>query len=168
MGLAMFDLRPREPEVTIHCPERARTEAKLKVLIRHLVLTFPHAGILSRQVGHAYHVCIIAPYDGSPEKTIQVERALLAESARSIKEFECFLAQLNLPGLFQTCERYELRSVSTPRSHETVECLTHKGWSVAPIIGTVCHGPRPLSNSSLPTPPDPLFPLCPNGPHPRH
>ena len=48
-------------------------------------------------------------------KNYQVEPALWAGSARWIKDFEGFLAQLSPPLLFQMCERYELRSVRTQR-----------------------------------------------------
>ena len=146
----------------MHSSEATRTETKLKVLIRHLVLTFPHAGILSRQVGHTYHVFVIAPYAGGADKTLQVDRALLAESAGSIKDFEGVLAQLNLPLRFQRCERYEWRSMSTRRSHQTDECPANGGWPSVPIGGTVGHGPHPLSRPLLPTSPDALFPLCAN------
>ena len=40
------------------------TEAALKALIRHLVLSFPKAAILSRQVGDRYHVFVMVPYAG--------------------------------------------------------------------------------------------------------
>jgi hypothetical protein len=97
-----------------HPPETG-ADAGLKVLIRYLVLSFPQATIFSRSVGERYHVCVIVPYDGSPEKAVQVERALCGESARSIREFERFLSQLNLPLLFQTRERYEVRLAHPPR-----------------------------------------------------
>jgi hypothetical protein len=48
-------------------PAQVRGDATLKVLIRHLVLSFPQAAILSRSVGGRYHVCVIVPYDGGAE-----------------------------------------------------------------------------------------------------
>ena len=60
-------------------PGQARGDAKLKALIRHLLRTFPQTSILSRQVGDTYHVFVIVPYGGGPEKAIQVESALLVD-----------------------------------------------------------------------------------------
>lgn len=157
--------------------EDIRTDVTLKVLIRHLVLSFPQAAILSRSVGERYHVCVIMPYDGSPEKAVQIERAMCGEPARSIKEFERVLAQLNLPTLFQTRERYELRLAGRPRrEHASGDPAVNdcgirqspstspakEGWLPAPIGGTLFHGPLPLSSPSVPTSPDPLFAVCPD------
>ena len=91
------------------------TGAALKALIRHLVLSFPKAAILSRQVGDRYHVFVMVPYAGGPENTLQVDRAWLVDSARSIKASERVLQALDLPRLFQTRERVELRYPSTPQ-----------------------------------------------------
>ncbi len=134
------------------------TEAKLKVLIRHLVLSFPEAGILSRQVGDRYHVFIIVPYGGGPEKTIQVERAVLAKSARSIQEFEGFLSQVNLPRLVETRQRYDLRCAKTTGAAQASTCPANEGFPSARIGGTVFHGPFQLSRPSSPTLPGALFP----------
>ena len=65
-----------------------RVEMAQKVLIQHLVLSFPHAAIFSRQIGRAYQVFVIAPYDGSPGTAIQVERAWLADQQASIDDFD--------------------------------------------------------------------------------
>ncbi len=89
-------------------------ETKLKVLIRHLVMSFPHTSILSRQVEGRYHLLVIVPYEGSPEKAMQVERAYLFEQDRSVEDFEVFLSHLNLPTLFHDRERYDLCSASRP------------------------------------------------------
>ena len=132
-------------------PPETGADARLKVLIRYLVLSFMQAGILSRQVGDRYYVCVIVPYDGGPEKTVQIERAWLAESARSIKELERVLSPLNLPLLFQTCERYDVRAAHPSTANE--------GWPAASNGGTVLYGPFPLSGSSSPTRAGPLFPL---------
>ncbi len=142
-----------------------RRDRKLQALIRHLVLSFPQAAILSRSVGERYHVCIIVPYDGSPEKALQVERALCRESARSIQEFEQFLFHLNLPLIFQTHERYDVRLASPhgPEHADEPSASPANGeWPTASIGGTVGHGPHPLSGPFLPTPPSALFPLCAN------
>jgi hypothetical protein len=87
-------------------------EATLKALVRHLVLNFPETSVLSRQVGDRYYVFVISPYGGGPEKAIQIERAWLVKSARSIKEFEGYLTQLDLPRLLQTRERYDFAAVA--------------------------------------------------------
>lgn len=82
--------------------------AKLKVLIRHLVTTFPHAAILSRPVLETYHLFIIVPYGGAPEKAIQVERALLVERNPSVHDFACLLDSLNLTTLLEGRAQYDL------------------------------------------------------------
>ena len=84
-------------------------DAKLKALIRHLVTTFPQTSILSRQVGETYHVFVIVPYEGGPEKTIQVDRALLTDRQTTVDEFCMLLESLHLPTLLQSSERYDLR-----------------------------------------------------------
>ena len=43
-------------------PGEVRGDAKLNVLIRHLVALFPQAAILSRQIGDTYHLFVIVPY----------------------------------------------------------------------------------------------------------
>lgn len=143
-------------------PRETGPDAGLKVLIRHLVLSFPQAAILSRSVGERYHVCVIVPYDGSPEKAAQVERALCDESARSIKGFELLLSQLNLPLLFQTRDRYDVRVAHPPPFEpdgEPDRSPANEGWPAAPIGGTVFHGPFDLSGSFLSTPPGAGFAL---------
>jgi hypothetical protein len=131
-------------------------EVALKTLIRHLVLSFPETTILSRQVGDRYHVVVIVPYAGGPENTLQVERAWLLESARSIKASERLLESLDLPRLFQTRERVELRHPSTPHLMLVSRNPANEGWSGEPLSGTVCHGPLPLSGPSPSTPPGAL------------
>lgn len=148
-------------------PEALKAEAKRKALVRHLVLTFPHAAIMSRSVLERYHVFVIVPYDGSPEKTVQVEGAVYRESASSVKDFKQFLFQLKLPLLFQTRERYDLRSANPPAPGDTGGYLAtdnraissrsctspaHEGWLTAGIRGTVVHGPVPLSDPFSPAP----------------
>lgn len=132
-----------------------RVETALKMLIRHLVLSFPQAGIFSRPVGHAYQVFVIAPYDGGPDKAIQVERAWLAEQQATIDEFQQVLESLNLPTVLERCERYELRPArgSAP---------ANAGWPAAPGSRTVAYGPFQLSSPPLSTSPGALLPLRPD------
>ena len=42
--------------------------ARLTVLIRHLLLSFPQSAILSRSVGDRYHMFVICPIAGVSEK----------------------------------------------------------------------------------------------------
>jgi len=114
-----------------HAPDPG-TEVALKALTRHLVLSFPDAAILSREVGDRYHVFIIIPYVGGPERTLQVERAWLGESAGSIKACEQVLEALDLPRLFQTRERYELRYVGFPQCERAARNPANEGWSAEP------------------------------------
>jgi hypothetical protein len=83
-------------------------EAKLKALIRYLVTSFPQTSILSRQVGETHQVFVIVPYEGGPEKTIQVDRAMLADRHTTVDEFCILLERLHLPTLLQSCDRYDL------------------------------------------------------------
>ena len=133
----------------------ARVEATLKVLIQHLVLCFPHATIFFRQVRYAYHVFVIAPYGGGPEKAVQVERAWLADQQTTMDEFRQVLENLNLPAILQTCDRYDLRSStgSTPANDE---------WPSASIGDTLWYGPLNLSGSSLSTASPALFAVRPD------
>ena len=101
-----------------HSPDR-ETEPALKAVIRHLVLSFPNAAILSREVGDRYHVFVIVPYGGGPEKTLQVERAWLVESTRSIEVGERVLRGSTCHGCFRrgngtSCGMVVLRSQSEP------------------------------------------------------
>jgi hypothetical protein len=154
---------------------QAGVDMNLNVLIRHLVLSFPQAAILSRSVGDRYHVYVIVPYDGGPEKAVQVERAMYDEAARSIKDLEECLSQLNLPTLFRTRARYEMKLASPPRREHasgdpavdgrvirerSSTSPANEGWPPAPIGGTLFHGPLHLSSPSLPTSPGPLFAVC--------
>ena len=88
--------------------EDTNVEAKLKVLIRHLVTSFPETSILSREIAGRYHLFIIVPYSGGPEKAIQVDRAVLREPALSEDEFALRLDRLYLPAILQGCVRYDL------------------------------------------------------------
>ena len=90
-------------------PRDNRGDAKLQTLIHHLVNSFPLTSILSRQVGNVYHVFVIVPHNGAPDKTIQVERALLVEPSPSLDEFTVFLTRLDLPRVLEGCARYDLR-----------------------------------------------------------
>jgi hypothetical protein len=154
---------------TMESAGEARVDATLTALIRHLVLSFPQAAILSRSVGTRYQVCVIVPYDGSPEKTVQAERAVDGKQARSIQEVERQLSQLNRPLLLQTRERYDLWLTSR-RPHEPAcewrapddgttahredGSLANGGWLKVQIPRTLFHGPLPLSDTALPRPLD--------------
>ena len=94
---------------TMDDPRDRRGDAKLQTLIHHLVRSFPQTSILSRQVGNSYHMCVIVPHNGAPEKTIQVERALLVEPSPSLAEFAVFLTRLDLSRVLEGCARYDLR-----------------------------------------------------------
>ena len=83
-------------------------EEKLTVLIRYLVHSFPLASILSRQVGDRYHVFVIVPFDGSPEKTLQVETTVLRNRSLRLEGFAALLSTLNLRRLFDQNDRYDL------------------------------------------------------------
>ena len=97
-------------------PGEVRGDAKLNVLIRHLVALFPQAAILSRQIGDTYHLFVIVPYGGGPEKAIQIERALLIERDPSVDEFGALLERLNLSMVLQRYDRYELSHTSWPHT----------------------------------------------------
>lgn len=88
--------------------QETEAEAKLKVLIRHLVLSFPQASILSWQVGRGDHVFLIVPYDGSLEKTIQVETAVFQDQNFGVQEFASLLCRLDLCTALDRCDRYDL------------------------------------------------------------
>lgn len=103
-------------------PREMKADLKLKMLIRHLVTTFPQAAILSRQVGDRYHVFVIVPYGGGPEKAIQVERALLVERNPSVDEFGPLLDSLNLTTLLQGCDRYDLSEASWSQTQAACAC----------------------------------------------
>jgi hypothetical protein len=109
-------------------------DATLKLLIQHLVLSFPQAAVFSRQVGERYNVVVIASYDGSPDKAIQVERAWLADQFASMDEFRAVLELLNLPTVLQRSEWVDLRSASGNNPAQ-------KGWAVMEPGSTVTHGP---------------------------
>jgi hypothetical protein len=83
-------------------------EEKLRLLIRHLVLSFPLASILSRQVEDRYHVFVIVPHDGSREKTLQVETTLLREWSLRVEEFAALLSTLDLRTVFDRGDRCDL------------------------------------------------------------
>ena len=113
------------------------TEVALKALIRHLVLSFPDTAILSRQVGDRYHVFVIVPYAGGPEKTIQAERAWLDQCARSIETCERLLDGLDLPRLFLTRDRVELRYAASRQLTRVTLNSANEGWTAEPVTCTV-------------------------------
>jgi hypothetical protein len=126
-----------------------RVETALKVLIQHLVLCFPQATIFSRPVGDTYQVFVIAPYDGSADTALQVERAWLADQA-SVDEMRQVLEMLNLPTVLESCARYDLGS-----AHRRDPA--NAGWPTAQGGGTVAYGPCPLSRPPLSTSPGALL-----------
>ena len=83
-------------------------EDKLTVLIGYLVRSFPLASILSRQVGDRYHVFVIAPFDGSREKTLQVETTIFHDQRLRLEEFAALLSLCNLRRKFDQGDRYDL------------------------------------------------------------
>ncbi|MCW5797896.1 MAG: hypothetical protein LZF60_230004 [Nitrospira sp.] len=83
-------------------------EEKLTVLIRYLVHSFPLASILSRQVGERYHVFVIVPFDGSQEKTLQVETAVFHDRNQRVEGFAALLATRHLCRVFERVDRYDL------------------------------------------------------------
>jgi hypothetical protein len=133
-------------------------EAKLKAFIRYLVTNFPQCGLLSRQIGEVHHVFVIKPYGGGPGKTIQVDRGLLTEPARSIRDFECCLSKLDLPRLLQKHERCELRCVSRPHPTQAGENL-NEDRSAAPAPGGVLCGFSSLESFSPRAPTAPCLTL---------
>lgn len=83
-------------------------EEKLTVLIRYLVHSFPLASILSRQVGDRYHVFVIVPFDGSQEKTLQVDTTIFRHQSLPVERFTALLSTLNLRRVFDRNDRYDL------------------------------------------------------------
>lgn len=83
-------------------------ENKLTVLIKYLVRSFPLASILSRRVGDRYHVFVIVPFDGSPEKTLQVETTVFYDQQLQIGRFASLLSMLNLRTFYERGDRYDL------------------------------------------------------------
>ena len=100
-------------------PAEMFLNAKVKALIRHLVMSFPHAAILSRPVEDGYHLFLIVPY-GAPEKAIRVERTLLVERHPSVHDFVFLLDRLKLTSLLESHNRYD---------------LTHGRWSQQIRVG---------------------------------
>lgn len=88
--------------------EDTNVAGKLKLLAQHLVASFPQASILFREMGVRYHLFVIVPYTGGPEKTIQVDRAVLANSVLTTDEFASRVDRLHLPTVLQGCARYDL------------------------------------------------------------
>lgn len=88
--------------------EDSNIAAKLKILIRHLVASFPETSILFREIGGRYHLFVIVPYSGGPEKVIQVDQAVLREQALTEDEFASRVDRLHLPTVLQGCARYDL------------------------------------------------------------
>ncbi len=83
-------------------------EEKLTLLIRYLVHSFPRASILSRHVGARYHVFVIVPFDGSQEKTLQVETTVFHNRKQRVEGFAALLSTLNLRRVFDRSDRYHL------------------------------------------------------------
>lgn len=88
--------------------QNPKAEEKLTVLIRYLVHSFPLASILSRQVGSRYHVFVIVPFDGSGEKTLQVEATVFLDRTLRVERFAALLSTLNLRRVFDRGDRYDL------------------------------------------------------------
>ncbi len=85
-----------------------RAEEKLTVLIGYLVRSFPLASILSRQVGDRYHVFVIVPFNGSREKTLQVETAIFHDQRLRVEGLVALLSMRNLRREFDQSDRYDL------------------------------------------------------------
>jgi len=85
-------------------------EDKVTVLIRYLVHSFPLASILSRQVAGRYHLFVIVPFDGTAEKTLQVEIAMFRDPRVPVERFAARLSALNLHRIFDRIDRYEIPS----------------------------------------------------------
>lgn len=98
--------------MTWYCNQGA--EDKVTVLIRYLVHSFPLASILSRQVEARYHLFVIVPFDGTPEKTLQVEIATFRDQRLPVERFAARLSALNLHRVFDRVDRYELPSFLPP------------------------------------------------------
>ncbi len=88
--------------------EDTHVATKLKVLVRHLVASFPETSILFREIGGRYHLFVIVPYSGGPEKVIQVDQAVLGDLALTEDEFASRVGRLHLPTILQGCARYDL------------------------------------------------------------
>ncbi len=131
--------------------EKATVDAKLQMLIRHLVLSFLQATIFSREVEEQYAVVVIAPYDGGPDKVIQVERAWLAKQPDTMEAFRRVLENLNLPTVLQRYGRYDLGSAdwSDPANAR---------WLAAQGSDVVSLGRLHLSGPSLPSSARAVFP----------
>lgn len=106
-------------------------EEKLTLLIWYLVRSFPLASILSRQVGDRYHVFIIVPFDGSQEKTVQVETNIFQDQELPVERFAELLSTVNLRRMFDRGNRYDFEWRS--RQSEAVHIATLCG---APLPGT--------------------------------
>ncbi len=85
-----------------------RVNANVKAVIWHLVMRFPHAAIVSRQVEGKDHLFTIMPYDGTPDKEIQIAQALLADRDLSVPDFATLLNRLDLPTVLHESDRYHL------------------------------------------------------------
>ncbi len=87
---------------------QASAEAKVKAVIGHLVILFPHATVFSRQVADRYHVFVIVPYDGSPEKAIQVDRTVFLDPFLGVEEFASLLRSLTQkwPRKFEQADKW--------------------------------------------------------------
>jgi len=108
--------------MTWYCNQGA--EDKVTVLIRYLVHSFPLASILSRQVEARYHLFVIVPFDGTPEKTLQVEIAMFRDQRLAVEGFAARLSALNLHRIFDRIDRYELPSFLPPAQAPPVPTFT--------------------------------------------
>ena len=88
--------------------EDTNVAGKIKVLAQHLVASFPQASILFREIGVRCHLFVIVSYAGGPEKTIQVDRAVLDNSVLTTDEFASRVGRLHLPTVLKGCARYDL------------------------------------------------------------
>lgn len=115
-------------------------EAKLKALLRQVVLSFPQASILSWQVSEGDHLLVIVPHNGSPEKTIHVQQSVLHDHRLDTREFASLLTRLDLYTLLQHHPSYDLNLLA-PRGHARhVTTL----FQVSPLW--TCHSPTSLTH----------------------
>lgn len=134
-------------------PEESHVDAKLRVLTRYIVASFPEASILSREIGGRYHLFVLVPFAGGPDKVIQVDRAVLADPTLPEKEFVTRIDQLHLPTLLRRCGRYDLQPYNwLPTSSKNGPSNSHA--PLPPFLnshrslgahGQMAYGPFPLA-----------------------
>ncbi len=105
-------------------PANIFLNAKLKALIRHLVMSLPHAAILSRSVENRYHLFLIAPFGGAHEKAMRVEITVLVERHPSVHDFVFLLDRLNLTSFLERHNRYDLTHGMW--SHQILKWARHR------------------------------------------